>query len=141
MLPAGAAALPRAFPSEPPYISGMLKIRICATLLSLAMALPAAAQSQGRGTLEELGRDADRFLEKFLDEFGPALRDLEGQLRSLDQYEPPEILPNGDILIRRKHNREDRRREDRKRDAPDRDPTPDERKKRGKADTFEDTNI
>ncbi len=33
---------------------------------------------------------------------GPALRELQGALQNLDAYHPPEVLPNGDILIRRK---------------------------------------
>jgi len=33
---------------------------------------------------------------------GPALRDLEEKIDDLNAYLPPEVLPNGDIIIRRK---------------------------------------
>ncbi len=32
----------------------------------------------------------------------PALRDLAGRFSQLQGYYPPEILPNGDILLRRR---------------------------------------
>lgn len=103
-----------------------------AACLALAIAGPAAAQQSGAGTFEDLGRKTDRFLEELLKEFGPAFRELGDQLRELDQYEAPEILPNGDIIIRRK----------RPRTAPDdRSPHRDERRKRGKVDDYEDTRI
>ena len=35
-------------------------------------------------------------------EIVPALRELEGALQDWNAYHPPEILPNGDIIIRRK---------------------------------------
>ena len=35
-------------------------------------------------------------------EMEPALEDLQGFVDNLNAYHPPEILPNGDILIRRK---------------------------------------
>ncbi len=59
----------------------------------------------------------DRFLRDFLADVEPQLRDFEqglsalepelqrflSELRGMTQYHPPEILPNGDILIRRRH--------------------------------------
>jgi hypothetical protein len=44
-------------------------------------------------------------LRGLLSEMEPALRELQGALRELDAYHPPEVLPNGDILIRRKEPR------------------------------------
>lgn len=35
-------------------------------------------------------------------EMEPALRELQDALQDLDAYHPPEVLPNGDIIIRRK---------------------------------------
>jgi hypothetical protein len=35
-------------------------------------------------------------------EFGSAVDGLEDALRDLSAYHPPEVLPNGDILIRRR---------------------------------------
>lgn len=45
---------------------------------------------------------ADMMLRGFLGEVGPALRDLAGRLDDLRNYEPPVILDNGDVLIRRR---------------------------------------
>ena len=38
----------------------------------------------------------------FLQEMGPALTDLMAQIEDFTAYHPPEILPNGDIILRRK---------------------------------------
>lgn len=35
-------------------------------------------------------------------EMGPALRDLLAKIDDFRNYEPPEMLPNGDIILRRK---------------------------------------
>ncbi|MEL6235650.1 MAG: hypothetical protein AAFR46_14695 [Pseudomonadota bacterium] len=75
---------------------------LCAAPLMTMSTSPAAAQDRDRGTLEELGRETDRLLRDLMREMAPALRELEDQLRAFDLYEPPEILPNGDIIIRRK---------------------------------------
>lgn len=50
--------------------------------------------SEMEPTLQELGRA--------LQELEPALRDLVETMGDLRRYEAPEVLPNGDILIRRK---------------------------------------
>lgn len=54
---------------------------------------------EGFSLLEEGTR---LLLRGLLSEMEPALRDLQGALRDLDAYHPPEVLPNGDIIIRRK---------------------------------------
>lgn len=38
----------------------------------------------------------------FLEQMGPALTDLLAQVDDFTAYHPPEILPNGDIILRRK---------------------------------------
>ena len=90
-----------------------------------AMAIPAQAQEEDgqslmeRGaelffeglrqemepTLDELLGLADQFgpaMQSFLQEMGPALADLAATVEDWSVYEAPEILPNGDIIIRRK---------------------------------------
>lgn len=55
--------------------------------------------------LEDLQGLADRFgpsMNSFLQEMGPALGELADQVKDWSVYHPPEILPNGDIIIRRK---------------------------------------
>ncbi len=83
-------------------------MRRIALLLALA-AVPATAQEpepEGRGLM---GRGAELMMRRLLEEVAPEIGDLgtamgllEGVIGSLGDYEAPEILPGGDILIRRK---------------------------------------
>ena len=41
-------------------------------------------------------------LQSFMQEMGPALAGLAAQIQDWSTYEAPEMLPNGDIVIRRK---------------------------------------
>lgn len=88
-------------------------IRIAA--LIFALALPVQAQDAppaGDGLfslMERLLRDfmseAEPQLREFergLTEMEPELNELLDRMRDLTRYHPPEILPNGDILIRRR---------------------------------------
>ena len=64
-------------------------------------ALPGVAQEEERG--RDLMAEALRlFMQGFMAEMEPAIEDLELFLRDLNAYHPPEVLPNGDIIIRRK---------------------------------------
>lgn len=51
--------------------------------------------------LEGLGELGPMFRD-FAQEMGPALRDLIEEVEDWSVYHPPEMLPNGDIIIRRK---------------------------------------
>ncbi|ETX16638.1 hypothetical protein OCH239_02095 [Roseivivax halodurans JCM 10272] len=65
-----------------------------------------------RGILEEMGpamRDFRNFAEgvepamrDFLAEMGPALKGILEEVEDWSVYHPPEMLPNGDIIMRRK---------------------------------------
>lgn len=75
-------------------------------LALILLAVPASAQDEGRGLVE---RGAETMMRELLREMVPAIRDLEGTLGLLDgvlgeigEYEAPKVLPNGDIIIRRK---------------------------------------
>ncbi len=78
----------------------------CATLMSA----PACAQdSAGPSLFDQLDRLLDLFTERVapkmeegLQAMEPELRDLMARMQDMVQYHPPEILPNGDILIRRR---------------------------------------
>jgi hypothetical protein len=48
--------------------------------------------------LDDMGRELGLAME----EWGPALRELAARVGDLSAYHAPEILPNGDIIIRRK---------------------------------------
>ncbi len=83
-------------------------------LIALFCAQPLAAQEEDGGSMMEQG--AQRFLEGLLKEMEPAWRDMQGffdqmgpamielmeEVKDWSVYEPPEILENGDIIIRRK---------------------------------------
>ncbi|ABF64591.1 hypothetical protein TM1040_1858 [Ruegeria sp. TM1040] len=56
-------------------------------------------------TLEEAARllsEVGPSMRSFLAEMGPALAEIADQVEDWSVYEMPEILPNGDIIIRRK---------------------------------------
>ncbi len=55
--------------------------------------------------LDELLGMAETFgpaMQSFLEEMGPALAELAAEVKDWSAYEAPEILPNGDIIIRKK---------------------------------------
>ncbi len=55
--------------------------------------------------IDDLRGLADQFgptMQSFMQEMGPALADLAAQVQDWSVYEAPEILPNGDIIIRKK---------------------------------------
>ncbi|MEM6305545.1 MAG: hypothetical protein AAF744_12570 [Pseudomonadota bacterium] len=54
---------------------------------------------------EGLADDIGPALRGFAQEMGPALRSLLEEVEDWSAYEAPEILPNGDIIIRRKPDR------------------------------------
>lgn len=51
-----------------------------------------------RGSLEEMGPE----LGEFVRTMGPALTEFLNQVDDFSNYETPEFLPNGDIIMRRK---------------------------------------
>lgn len=52
--------------------------------------------------LEDIAGEAGPALRDFLREMGPALAGILGRIDDLSNYQMPEMLPNGDIIIRRK---------------------------------------
>ncbi len=55
--------------------------------------------------LDEFLGLADQFgpaMQSFLQEMGPALAELAAKVEDWSVYEAPEILPNGDIILRKK---------------------------------------
>ncbi len=110
------------------HIKGMKRLIL---IVSLGLAPPAYAQGEEdslslmeRGAqmlmeglmremepaLEDLQGLAEEFgpaLRDFTAQMGPALRDLLDEVEDWSVYEPPEMLDNGDIIIRRKPPQED----------------------------------
>ncbi|MEO1139336.1 MAG: hypothetical protein AAFW87_07760 [Pseudomonadota bacterium] len=109
------------------YVTDMQRIAII-TCVVLALAAPATSQDdeEDSGTslmergaqlflegimremepalddLQGLAENMQPALRQFVDEMGPAFADLLGQIDDLSNYHAPEMLPNGDIIIRRK---------------------------------------
>ncbi len=52
--------------------------------------------------LKRFSKEIEPGLQKFVQEMGPALGELMGKIDDITAYHPPELLPNGDIIIRRK---------------------------------------
>lgn len=52
--------------------------------------------------LMALADDMEPVLRDFVSEMGPAFVELLSQIEDLSAYHPPEILPNGDIILRKK---------------------------------------
>lgn len=58
----------------------------------------APALNDLRGLAQQFGPS----MQGFLDEMGPAFADIMGEVKDWSAYHPPETLPNGDIILRRK---------------------------------------
>lgn len=55
--------------------------------------------------LDELRGLAEKYgpaMTSFIEEMGPAFMEMVDEVRDWSRYSPPEMLPNGDIIIRRK---------------------------------------
>ncbi len=52
--------------------------------------------------LRRLVEDMEPAMRQFVQEMGPALNDLAEKIDDFSNYHPPEMLPNGDIILRRK---------------------------------------
>ncbi len=52
--------------------------------------------------LRKFSEEVEPGLRRFVEEMGPALGNLMGKIDDFTVYHPPELLPNGDIIIRRK---------------------------------------
>ena len=106
------------------YITGMRTLPVLALIAALTVPQAQAEENRGR-TLMEQGlelffeglRDemepalndlralADDFgpqMGAFLRQMGPALAEILDEVEDWSRYEMPEMLPNGDIIIRRK---------------------------------------
>ncbi|MCH2095594.1 MAG: hypothetical protein MK160_10825 [Rhodobacteraceae bacterium] len=57
--------------------------------------------------MEDFAREVEPSLRSFARSMGPALQDLLAKVDDWTLYHPPELLENGDIIIRRKQPAED----------------------------------
>lgn len=103
-----------------------MKRIVVVALVSTLAAAPVAAQDEKEGlslmeegakllfrglvqemepALDDLRRFSEEIepgLSRMMQEMGPALADLIAKIDDFTAYHPPEILPNGDIIMRRK---------------------------------------
>ncbi|WP_295316121.1 hypothetical protein [Roseobacter sp.] len=89
-----------------------------AAVVTLITALPVSAQQDDGSSLMEEGtrqflegllRQMEPALEgmsEFIEEMGPAMAKVLSQIEDWSVYEAPEILENGDIIIRRKQEKD-----------------------------------
>ncbi|MEP3347902.1 MAG: hypothetical protein ABJN34_02720 [Litoreibacter sp.] len=76
---------------------------ICAIALSPISANAQETESPfGLSDLAPLAENFKELFEGFADDMLPLMEQLSGKMSDLNAYEAPEVLPNGDILIRRK---------------------------------------
>ncbi|SEQ25156.1 hypothetical protein SAMN04488092_10554 [Thalassovita taeanensis] len=52
--------------------------------------------------LRDLSEQMEPALREFAQTMGPALKELMEKVGDINMYHPPEMLPNGDIILRRK---------------------------------------
>ncbi len=52
--------------------------------------------------MQQLGDMAERWMRGFAEKMSPMVEQLKDMVDDLSAYEAPEMLPNGDIIIRRK---------------------------------------
>ena len=96
---------------EDMLLVGRLIRTVIVASLALTVGAPAMAQSRQPPTLEQQADEAARAMRDAIER---AMKLLGGVVDQIPQYEMPEILPNGDIIIRRLPPR----------GAPPRDPPP-----------------
>lgn len=80
--------------------------RLCLTVSLCLFLTPATAHEDPGSDMAEgldlLSEGTRLLLRGLVDEMEPALRELQGLVDDLGAYHPPEMLPNGDIILRRK---------------------------------------
>ncbi len=82
----------------------MTRLATAALIVTLgtAPALAEESPSDLKEGMDLLSQGTRLLLQGLLSEVEPALRELEGAMKDLNAYHPPEVLPNGDIILRRK---------------------------------------
>jgi hypothetical protein len=63
--------------------------------------LEQGAQMMMRGMMAEMEPSLNEMADAFA-QAQPVLRDLVGMMKNLNDYHPPEMMPNGDIILRHK---------------------------------------
>ncbi len=98
-LPAGAQDTPEAAPPDSSEDSGLSLIERGAKMFLEGL------MQEVEPTVKDLRGMAENMqpaLRDFAERMGPAFADILGQIGDLSAYHAPEILPNGDIIMRKK---------------------------------------
>lgn len=77
----------------------MLRLLIPLVFAASPVLAQDSPEPEGRDLMSEALR---LFMRGLLEEMEPAIDDFSALLENLDAYHAPEVLPNGDIIIRRK---------------------------------------
>jgi hypothetical protein len=110
-----------------PRLSGMKHLALIAGLAMASLVVPLTARAEeDSGTslmergmqlffeglmqeiepawrdLQGLANELEPALRSFVEEMGPALEGLMADVKDWSAYHPPEVLPNGDIILRKK---------------------------------------
>lgn len=73
------------------------------SLVAILAVSPVQAQNDDMSDgIDLLDEGMRLFFRGLMNEMDPVMRELEDALSDLSAYHPPEFLPNGDIIIRRK---------------------------------------
>ncbi len=94
------------------YIEIMNRLTTLTAAALIAFSPAARAEehdwSEFEKLLEQFSEDSQAFLQDWLTQLTPMLESLREKVDDLSNYEAPEVLPNGDIIIRRKPDAPDR---------------------------------
>jgi hypothetical protein len=88
------------------YIEGMTRLTLVSAAALIALSPSARAEeddwTEFRRMLEQFSEESQAFLKEWIEEISPMMESLREKVDDLSNYEAPEVLPNGDIIIRRK---------------------------------------
>ncbi|MDK3018098.1 hypothetical protein [Pseudodonghicola flavimaris] len=99
LLAAGLLTAPAAFADEETEDTGPSKME---QGLQLFMDGLRQEMAPTVDSLRDWAERAGPSMRSFMEEMGPALAEMMDEVRDWTRYYPPEMLPNGDILIRRR---------------------------------------
>ena len=83
-------------------MSGIRAAIIILSFLTAPMAL--AEEEVAANPMPEVSATVRALMSALLDHFGHEIDGLTAELPEILKYHPPEMLPNGDIIIRRREN-------------------------------------
>ena len=80
----------------------LITLSLCTTPLAAQDAPAPSAEPEIFEGLDDLADGMRKLFEGFQTDVAPLMENLAERLKGIGEYHPPEVLPNGDIIIRRK---------------------------------------